>query len=67
MLQQKIDLDKQKKEAEENALAKEKERDSKIKTIGNYVHDSVPISDNEVSSLSYFVCLDKSLTWYSLG
>lgn len=51
MLQQKIDLDKQKKEAEENALAKEKERDRKIKTIGNYVHDSVPISDNEVGSL----------------
>ncbi|KAI7970993.1 hypothetical protein EIK77_007109 [Talaromyces pinophilus] len=47
LLQQKIDLDKQKKEAEENALAKEKERDSRIKTIGNYVHDSVPISDNE--------------------
>lgn len=48
LLQQKIDLEKQKKEAEENAIAKEKERDRKIKTIGNYVHDSVPISDNEV-------------------
>jgi seryl-tRNA synthetase len=47
LLQQKSDLDKQKKDAEENALAKEKERDRKIKTIGNYVHDSVPISDNE--------------------
>jgi seryl-tRNA synthetase len=52
LLQQKIDLDKQKKEAEENALAKEKDRDRKIKTIGNYVHDSVPISDNEVDPVT---------------
>jgi len=27
---------------------KEKQRDAKIKTIGNYVHESVPVSDNEV-------------------
>ncbi|EED18426.1 seryl-tRNA synthetase [Talaromyces stipitatus ATCC 10500] len=47
LLKQKADLEKEKKESEENALAKEKERDRKIKTIGNYVHDSVPISDNE--------------------
>lgn len=48
LLQQKADLEKQKKESEENAVAKEKERDRKIKTIGNYVHESVPVSDNEV-------------------
>ena len=31
-------------------LAQEKEKlvDHKLKTIGNYVHDSVPESDNEV-------------------
>lgn len=49
-LQQKADLEKQKKEAEDNAVARENERDKKIKTIGNYVHESVPISDNEVGS-----------------
>ena len=29
-------------------MDKEKQRDAKIKTIGNYVHESVPVSDNEV-------------------
>lgn len=42
-------MEKQRKESDELAIAKEKERDRKIKTIGNYVHDSVPISDNEVN------------------
>ena len=34
-------------------LAQEKEKlvDRKLKTIGNYVHDSVPVSDNEVRML----------------
>ena len=48
LLQQKAELERQTKEATEIAVAKEAERDRKIKTIGNYVHDSVPISDNEV-------------------
>ncbi|OKL61959.1 Serine--tRNA ligase, cytoplasmic [Talaromyces atroroseus] len=47
LLQQKAELEKQKKESDENAIAREKERDKKIKTIGNYVHDSVPVSNNE--------------------
>lgn len=29
-------------------MEKERKRDQKIKTIGNYVHDSVPIDNNEV-------------------
>ena len=33
---------------EDDALLKENKRDLKIKVIGNYVHESVPISDNEV-------------------
>lgn len=48
LLQEKIDLEKQKKQAEDEALEKEKMRDRKCKAIGNYVHDSVPIHDNEV-------------------
>ena len=33
---------------EDEALEKEKLRDRKCKTIGNYVHESVPVNDNEV-------------------
>ncbi|KAJ6010522.1 Serine--tRNA ligase cytoplasmic [Penicillium sp. IBT 35674x] len=47
LLSQKTDVDKRKKQAEDAALAKEMERDRKIRTIGNYVHDSVPLSNNE--------------------
>ena len=43
----KAELEKQRKEIDDRALDKEKARDKKIKSIGNYVHDSVPISDNE--------------------
>jgi seryl-tRNA synthetase len=41
-----------KKQAEDAALAKEMERDRKIRTIGNYVHDSVPLSNNEARTHS---------------
>ncbi|KAL1999497.1 hypothetical protein VTN02DRAFT_4439 [Thermoascus thermophilus] len=47
LLEQKADLERQKKEAEDLAIEKEAQRDKKIKTIGNYVHDSVPVSNNE--------------------
>ena len=47
---QKADLEKRKKEAEDYAVQKELERDRKIRTIGNYVHESVPVSNNEVFS-----------------
>lgn len=45
---QKADLEKRKKEAEDAAVQKELERDRKIRSIGNYVHESVPVSNNEV-------------------
>lgn len=48
LLQQKVDLEKEKKQAEDEAIEKEKLRDRKCKTIGNYVHESVPVNDNEV-------------------
>jgi len=48
LLAEKVSLDKTKKEAEEKAIQVENERDRKIRTIGNYVHDSVPVSQTEV-------------------
>jgi seryl-tRNA synthetase len=48
LLQKKVDLEKQKKEIEAEATEKEKLRDRRCKTIGNYVHESVPVNDNEV-------------------
>jgi len=49
-LAKKIALDKEKKELE--AIAEEKERELHLKavTVGNYVHESVPVSNNEVPS-----------------
>ncbi|OQD70526.1 hypothetical protein PENDEC_c023G01573 [Penicillium decumbens] len=47
LVNQKADIEKRKKEAEDIAVQKELERDRKIRPIGNYVHDSVPVSNNE--------------------
>ncbi|PHH64871.1 hypothetical protein CDD81_3728 [Ophiocordyceps australis] len=47
LLKQKIELEKEKKSLVELAAEKEAQLKSKIRTIGNYVHDSVPISNNE--------------------
>ncbi|KAF8246944.1 serine-tRNA ligase [Wilcoxina mikolae CBS 423.85] len=47
LLAKKIQLEAEKKELEAIADAKEKEMNKKLGTIGNIVHDSVPISDNE--------------------
>lgn len=47
LLKQKDDLAKEKKQLEEEAQRKQVALLKKAKTIGNYVHDSVPVSDNE--------------------
>ncbi|KAM3417170.1 hypothetical protein BST61_g5432 [Cercospora zeina] len=47
LVKQKEDLAKEKAELEKQAAEKQKELLKKAKSIGNYVHDSVPISDNE--------------------
>ncbi|KAL1979398.1 hypothetical protein VTN96DRAFT_6070 [Rasamsonia emersonii] len=47
LLEQKAQLEKRKKQADDHAIEKEAERDKKIKSIGNYVHESVPVSNNE--------------------
>ncbi|ELQ43616.1 seryl-tRNA synthetase [Pyricularia oryzae Y34] len=46
-LQEKIALEKAKKELIDSAAEKQKILDKKLTTIGNIVHDSVPVSDNE--------------------
>lgn len=55
LLQQKADLEKEKKQVEDEAVEKEKLRDRKVKLIGNYVHESVPLNDNEVSGKSHVI------------
>ncbi|KAL2119151.1 hypothetical protein VTJ04DRAFT_6111 [Mycothermus thermophilus] len=47
LLKQKADLEKEKKDLLALAAEKEKLLKAKVKSIGNYVHDSVPVSDNE--------------------
>lgn len=47
MLAKKIELQKQKKAKEEEAAAKFAALNIKVKSVGNYVHPSVPISNNE--------------------
>lgn len=51
LIEQKAGLEKGKKEAEELAVQKETERDRRIRVIGNYVHNSVPVSNNEVKAV----------------
>ncbi|KAI9818574.1 MAG: Cytosolic seryl-tRNA synthetase [Pycnora praestabilis] len=47
LLQKKADLEKEKKVVEDFAVEKEAALQKKIKTIGNFVHSSVPTSNNE--------------------
>lgn len=47
LLAEKEDLQRQKKEKEDEAAAKLVALNAKAKSIGNYVHESVPVSDNE--------------------
>ena len=47
-MQRKADLEKSKKALEEAALDKDAALSKKLGLVGNYVHESVPISNNEV-------------------
>ncbi|KAK0392163.1 hypothetical protein NLU13_1661 [Sarocladium strictum] len=47
LLQQKIELEKEWKALVDSAAEKDRLLQAKVKTVGNYVHDSVPVSDNE--------------------
>ncbi|KAL9122276.1 MAG: hypothetical protein Q9187_001172 [Circinaria calcarea] len=46
-IQKKSGLEKEKKVTEDSAIEKDTLLQRRIKTIGNYVHDSVPVSNNE--------------------
>ena len=48
LLQQKIELEKERKSLMESVTEKDAVLKNKVKTVGNLVHDSVPVSDNEV-------------------
>ncbi|KAJ5270647.1 hypothetical protein N7505_006405 [Penicillium chrysogenum] len=66
LLAQKAELETKKKQLEEAAVAKEVQRDRKIRTIGNYVHESVPVSNDEVD---FWLQADNKLikTWTPEG
>lgn len=53
LLQKKKDLEEQKKKQEEHAAEKEVALNKKAKSVGNYVHESVPVSNDEVCA-GYF-------------
>ena len=48
LLQKKATLEKEKKVLEDSAAEKDSILQRKIGSIGNYVHDSVPVDNNEV-------------------
>jgi len=56
-MKQKVDLDKDHKALVDSAAEKLVTLDKKLKTIGNIVHDSVPVNNNEVyGSRNVFKC-----------
>ena len=52
LIEQKGEFEKQKKALIDSAAEKDVALRKKISTIGNIVHDSVPISDNEVWAMA---------------
>ena len=48
LLAKKVELEKEKKELQARADEMEKEMLKKLGTIGNLVHDTVPVHNNEV-------------------
>ena len=61
LVRQKADLEQEQKALEQQAAPKEIALQKKLKTIVNYVHGSVPVSDDEVrKSENYHICHDLS-------
>ena len=48
LMQKRADLEKEKAALEESATEKDVLLQKRMRTVGNYVHDSVQVSDNEV-------------------
>lgn len=59
-MKQKLDLEKEKKDLVETAAGKEQLLKKKISTIGNLVHESVPVYKSEAG----FVLNNKRLKYY---
>jgi seryl-tRNA synthetase len=57
-METKLSLEKEKKTLEESATEKEALLARKLGQVGNYVHESVPISNNEVRTC-HWECLLK--------
>lgn len=53
-MQKKADLEKEKTALESSAAKKDSLLQQRLRTIGNYVHDSVQVSNNEVTISSLF-------------
>jgi seryl-tRNA synthetase len=53
-LKEKADLEKEKKDLIATAAGKDDLLKKKLHTIGNYVHDSVPVNNDEVRSSEWF-------------
>jgi hypothetical protein len=62
LLAQKKDLDAEAAALKEKEIAAEAELRKKANRIGNLVHDSVPVSDDEVRS--FFLCLRITLLFF---
>lgn len=56
LMAQKLELEKEKKSLIDSAAEKDVALKKKIGTIGNYVHDSVPVNNNEVRLEATFPC-----------
>jgi seryl-tRNA synthetase len=52
-LKRKAELEEERKAVSNAAIEKDLSLQKKLKTIGNIVHDSVPVENNEVSSRVY--------------
>jgi seryl-tRNA synthetase len=63
LLKEKIELQKEEKALSESAAEKDALLKVKVKSIGNIVHNSVPVSKNEVR-LRYIYSHDTPLTHY---
>lgn len=55
LMQQKVELEKEKKAFIESAAEKDVALKKKIGTIGNIVHDSVPVNNDEVDAHTSFL------------
>lgn len=66
LMKQKSDLEREKRALDNSAAEKEVTWRKKISTIGNIVHDSVPVSDNEVRISLHNPILESVLIFFRI-